>query len=358
MKNSNKEILLNLCLVWGAVFVALLIGELSVRDYHWGFENLILQQGGKLVEHHFRGLYGYDSDLGWVPLPNVSQEKWGGKINTLDDGIRSNGDSGPLKPGTFMAVGCSFTFGDEVPDDQTWPAYLEKLTRRRVLNAGVSSYGLDQSVLRAEKLIPKYHPDVVIISLVYDTIYRMQQSVRNGICKPYFDVVNGQVVVKNQPIPFKPHAQLDWFRSAFGHSYLVHKLMAKWFPKYWWKDTMRDECTVKIDWSKVVPGMLKKLEEDIPPGTRIILLVHDNINLNETRYRIVEMMLPQWRKELKRVEICNLVPAMMILKAQNPQEFESLFLPPNSFRHYSAKGNAWLAFMLSKALSGQQILTP
>ena len=51
----------------------------------------------------------------------------------------------------ILAVGDSFTFGDEVKDDETWPAHLQQLLGRRVLNAGVSGYGFDQIVLRAEK---------------------------------------------------------------------------------------------------------------------------------------------------------------------------------------------------------------
>ena len=44
-----------------------------------------------------------------------------------------------------MAVGDSFTFGDEVNDGQTWPAQLQQLTGRRVINGGVSGYGFDQT---------------------------------------------------------------------------------------------------------------------------------------------------------------------------------------------------------------------
>ena len=55
----------------------------------------------------------------------------------------------------ILAVGDSFTFGDEVNDGQTWPAQLQLLTGRRVLNGGVSGYGFDQIVLRAEQLAAK-----------------------------------------------------------------------------------------------------------------------------------------------------------------------------------------------------------
>ena len=65
---------------------------------------------------------------------------------------------GPLT----LAAGDSFTFGDEVNDDESWPAALEQLTGRRVINAGVPGFGLDQAVLRAEQLMGYHHKSRVL----------------------------------------------------------------------------------------------------------------------------------------------------------------------------------------------------
>ena len=43
--------------------------------------------------------------------------------------------------------------GDEVDDREAWPAQLQGLLGRRVVNGGVTGYGLDQMVLRAERFV-------------------------------------------------------------------------------------------------------------------------------------------------------------------------------------------------------------
>ena len=50
-----------------------------------------------------------------------------------------------------LATGDSYTQGDEVDNDHTWPAQLQGLLRRRTINAGVAAYGFDQIVLRTEQ---------------------------------------------------------------------------------------------------------------------------------------------------------------------------------------------------------------
>lgn len=51
----------------------------------------------------------------------------------------------------ILAVGDSCTWGEDVGDTDTWPAQLQRLTGRRVLNGGVTGFGFDQIVLRTER---------------------------------------------------------------------------------------------------------------------------------------------------------------------------------------------------------------
>jgi hypothetical protein len=48
-----------------------------------------------------------------------------------------------------LVVGDSFTFGDQVSDDETWPACLEATLHRGVDNGGVFGYGAAQALRRA-----------------------------------------------------------------------------------------------------------------------------------------------------------------------------------------------------------------
>ena len=90
----------------------------------------------------------------------IKEKHMGTQVTILTDGTRSNGpvSRGLVDHPPILAVGNSFTFGDEVSDDATWPAQLEAETRRRVVNAGVFGYGLDQTILRAEQLVSVESP--------------------------------------------------------------------------------------------------------------------------------------------------------------------------------------------------------
>ena len=357
MKIHKKEFLLNTSLVLGSILFALVIAELAVRDYHQNiFGNLILAQGGDLISHHFDGLYAHDSRLGWVPSANAVKLTWEKfDVHTLDDGIRSNGNGNgnslPAKPRPLiLAVGDSFTFGDDVADTDTWPAFLQRLTGYRVLNAGVSSYGFDQTILRAEELTPKYKPDILIVSLIYDDIDRCKQYVRHGVPKPYFTVENHRLALKNVPVPFKSKTRLDWFRSIFGYSHLANKLMDRLFPQYWWQDTLRDNRYMNNDLQEITDLLFKRLKEFSNEKTRVILLVQGDVNISETRTMILDYFLAKMRLNPGYIEICNTIPYLLQLKKQKPQEFLNISSPPTGGVHMSAQGNALIAAILKEKI--------
>src|SRR5262249_32472707 len=100
----------------------------------------------------------YDAELGWVPKAGVSSpsNSWAKRVTIDGQGLRRNGEeqrNGSAPP--VLVVGDSFVFGDEVDDDATLSAHLERILGAPVVNAGVFGYGIDQSVLRAERLVPQ-----------------------------------------------------------------------------------------------------------------------------------------------------------------------------------------------------------
>ena len=56
--------------------------------------------------------------------------------------------------------------GDQVADQQTWPADLERRVQRPVLNGGVFGYSLAQAVLRAEWLLARYPAELLVLSYI------------------------------------------------------------------------------------------------------------------------------------------------------------------------------------------------
>jgi lysophospholipase L1-like esterase len=139
----------------------------------------------------------HDDLLGYVPRPGHRQPGL-----TIDrDGLRFTGTAPDRTPGMgpILAVGDSFTFGQDVADLETWPAQLQRLCGRQVLNGGVSGYGFDQIVLRAERLAAVHKPATVVVSFIADDIHRTEMSRLWWHDKPWFAIEGGQLLHKRLP---------------------------------------------------------------------------------------------------------------------------------------------------------------
>jgi len=239
----------NIALVVGSVVVGLVVLELGLRAWSgvWiaKWPNFVL--GARTVHNSREEQRLVDDDrLGYVPRPGYVA-----RGVTFDaDGLRRNGDAAVTRADrSILATGDSYTYGDEVSDGETWPAHLQALTGARVLNAGVSGYGFDQSVLRAEMLANKHHPTAIVVSFIADDIRRTEMKRLWGAEKPYFDIKNDKgsendkrdrLVLRNVPVPPRPDPQstLDFWQRAFGWSYLL-QFSVEHFGLEWFDDRIR-----------------------------------------------------------------------------------------------------------------------
>jgi hypothetical protein len=139
------------------------------------------------------GLTRFDELLGYVPREGFSATMnalpWhGGKLTIRNDGFRSNGSEPPSLPAEVLVVGDSYTFGDQVSDNETWPACLERKLGRGVDNGGVTGYGTAQALRRASlKLAEKSYTTLVLSTLVdpHDWNFgRDRLSLRQGFPRP------------------------------------------------------------------------------------------------------------------------------------------------------------------------------
>lgn len=113
----------------------------------------------------------YDPYLGWSNGPDVSYEHEGSHYQTSKDRIRINPHESEIV--RISAYGDSFTFGDEVENDETFPYFLSRLTNSNVINYGVSAYGTDQALRRLEQnLRTGRKTDVVVLEFIQDSIKR------------------------------------------------------------------------------------------------------------------------------------------------------------------------------------------
>ena len=114
----------------------------------------------------------YSPTLGWTVRkkgPSMSH-------NANSAGIRSDREY-ELKPPQnvlrISAFGDSFTACDEVSNEDTWEAQMERLNpSREVLNFGVGAYGLDQAFLRYQQEENDFHPHITFIGYIGENIGR------------------------------------------------------------------------------------------------------------------------------------------------------------------------------------------
>ncbi len=216
-----------LALIAGSTVVALLLLELACRvssgtlgDWH----NIILAERTAIRSLN-DGRLEYDRDLGWVAHKgHVSAER-----NYDADGWRvaPNPDALPLAEPPVLVVGDSIAHGDELKDAETWPSLLQLKLKRRVMNAALTGYGLDQIVLRAEKVARETKPAALVLSFAADDLRRSEMDRVWGVEKPYFEPVNGALVVRNVPVPPSPRPAdtLDVWQWLFGWSQLVDTVL-------------------------------------------------------------------------------------------------------------------------------------
>jgi lysophospholipase L1-like esterase len=123
-----------------------------------------------------------DSVLGHVYRPNTAATvKWpeyaaSYAINT--DGMRDEAIHPSVKNDStirILLLGDSFAFGVGVDYDDTWGAIAERKWRENGINvefikAGVSGYDTRLELLYLRRLVPKYHPDIVLIAFLQNDL--------------------------------------------------------------------------------------------------------------------------------------------------------------------------------------------
>jgi hypothetical protein len=156
----------------------------------------------------------YDPSKGWMPKPNLRDIKaFNDKIlNTNTKGLRGKKDFPYTKNKEklrILMLGDSFTFGDEVSDDETYSYYLqEMLPHTEVINMGVHGYGHDQMLILLKEEGVKYQPDIVILGFLALDMSRNTLAFRD-FAKPRFVLKSGELKLTGTPVP-RPEEILQW----------------------------------------------------------------------------------------------------------------------------------------------------
>jgi hypothetical protein len=344
-----KQLSVRAALVVVGSLAALLVCEVAVR----ASAGRLLDWGNRVRAYQLRRNVllrqptVYDETLGWIPTPGGRRydSTRGARVTLGEDGVRLHS---PPESGadsfTILAVGDSFTFGQGVGDEDTWPAQLQALIGRRVINAGVFGYGLDQSVLRAERLVEGLRIDLLIVGFIADDVNRCGLSIRTQIAKPYFKIDENRLVLQNVPVPkSSSHQDLDPFRAVFGYSELAHRLMMRSQPLYW---LAGESVRADNDPEKVACLLTERLRDlGNAKGFSILLLAQPAIYApSGGEKRKVRRVLSCARKN--GLATLNLLPLIEdYRRAHSRSEAESLFRV-----HMTRAGNEWVARQLARHL--------
>lgn len=219
---------------YGSIFIS--------RDLAWRWMNFAEIENidvikGKRYPAQKHPILGYVPSLGHHLF-------WGDKSLTIrSDFTRSNGVAKPLKESAIvLAVGDSFTFGDQVHDWESWPAYLSRLLGVNVVNGGMVGYGLGQIYLRAKMWLKKNNADALIVGIIPDDIDRTGLIARTGIPKPTYFIENDRLILRTaeqnaediqNPAKKSIENLIKPFRAIFGYSFFLHQILLRAFPESW-----------------------------------------------------------------------------------------------------------------------------
>ncbi|MEZ5964250.1 MAG: hypothetical protein R3F56_10430 [Planctomycetota bacterium] len=285
-----------------------------------------------------------DSELGYVTRPGADGvgNRWGTRLRIDADGFRSNGAPVPAGGKPIVAVGDSFTFGDQVSDDETWPAYLEQILQRPVKNGGVFGYSLAQAVLRAERILGTVPAEWLVVSLIPDDINRCELAKRYAPL-PYFEVVDGSLQLRNVPVqdtsdPEEMRSRA--FKDFLGRSALIDAVLANVVNRWW----IVDQKEVRAH----PPGK----------GAEIALLLVDRIaDFCEKRSCRVMFLLQGERGTeaatavLARARSRGLAALDLIARVEEEERADPSVRARYFRGHMTAAGNRWVAEQVAEVIA-------
>ena len=174
------------------------------------------------VDHHYRAVFKFNEIWGHWFRENLSTRVPGSSlangyylVTTNSVGARSAREPVEVDDSTktkVLFIGCSFTAGDGVCNQQRFSDLLEqKLGTVESHNFALSGSGNDQQLLIHEQFQPLIKPDILILSPFVGCLGRNMIGLRKafdpltGVTifrpKPYFKLIDNDLRLANSPVP-------------------------------------------------------------------------------------------------------------------------------------------------------------
>lgn len=226
----RKKILIRVIYCLGLFLFFELISRLffSIITVPLNTENSQLQRIGWVDMYHKQKILrelsnsytfdAYDPSKGWALKPNICDTKVFSEktLGSNSKGIRGKNEYYYKKNPNqlrILVIGDSFTFGEGVSDNETYPYYLQQmLPGTEVINFGIHGYGHDQMLIYLKEEGIKYNPDIVILGYLYG------DGIRNMLdfyyyAKPKFELEKDKLKLTNSPVlPPESILQKEFYR--------------------------------------------------------------------------------------------------------------------------------------------------
>jgi hypothetical protein len=291
----------------------------------------------------------YDAELGWINVPNARIDDMYGPgrfFSTNSQRFRGSEEYTEEVPEgkiRLICTGDSFTLGFGVSDDSTWVRLLElEDSRLETVNMGQGGYGIDQAHLWFMREKERFDHQIHLFTFITWDFRRMQTGSYHGYGKPVIALEGDSLVVRNVPVPRTSYRAPGLTRAVqqLGHLRLV-ELLRKSMNRIIGD---RGRVEHKDEESRAVAAKIfEKLQQTHDAANRSFVLVHlpSKADLASDDYS------RPWRDFLHREAKRNgwhLIDLIDVFHDYPCQETESLFRTVD--RHFTEKGNAWVAVRL------------
>ena len=203
----------------GSARLALLIPRISnliqvENDLYWRLLWIKRHNLYDGVIEIYHGFDMFDPTKGWKSKPDIKEWKvFEDKVlNTNSRGFRGKNEYSYGKNQNkirILVLGDSYTFGEEVSDNETYSYYLqEMIPQSEIINMGIHGYGHGQMLVYLKEEIAKYKPDIVILGFLHIDMDRNMLKFRD-YAQPKFILNNNRLMLTGTPVP-TPEETIKW----------------------------------------------------------------------------------------------------------------------------------------------------
>ena len=348
-----KTYSINVSLLLFSLILSLSLLEILFRLYVFGLDGAPFRLKNWAVDGVWdveRSPVELNYEFGWIPKVGSFKKNAPPHLISINKfKFRNNYAEQPIKKleGKILFSGDSFTFGDGVNDENTFPSVFQKISGRKVINSGVPGYGIDQMYLRSLYIIQNYKISDLFFCFIPDDINRCNNSTFHKVHKPYF-VLDGDstklITINYTDFFNNNNFNLSIFHKTGGYSLVIDKIMRIFFTEFWSYDIQISKKQEHDNGKEIAAKLilhLKQVCDQKNINFVAVPLAHQRYSKDQIKN--LKFVLNQLKDKIK---IINLFNELENIRNEDFELFSSYFLKDNY--HYSSLGNDFVANSIYK----------